>query len=206
VADGLDAINRNEDLVAKTRDQVGRDVELMLDCWMAFDVEFAVRLAERLRPYGLKWIEDCLTPEDMLSHEALRRRLPWQTLATGEHWYVPQTFAWAAANQVADIFQPDIAWACGFTGCMRIAHLAEAAGIPVILHAGMNTPYGQHFSFAMPNVQWGEYFVGGGPGVPLEETLVFPGMRVPKDGWLVPNDAPGFGLELTDAVLERLKA
>ena len=89
---------------------------------------------------------------------------------------------------------------------MRIAHLAEAAGIPVILHAGMNTPYGQHFSFAMPNVQWGEYFVGGGPGVPLEETLVFPGMRVPKDGWLVPNDAPGFGLELTDAVLERLKA
>jgi L-alanine-DL-glutamate epimerase-like enolase superfamily enzyme len=31
-------------------------------------------------------------------------------------------------------------------------------------------------------------------------------MRVPKDGWLVPNDAPGFGLELTDAVLERLKA
>ncbi|MBC8790141.1 MAG: hypothetical protein C6Y20_00900 [Tagaea sp. CACIAM 22H2] len=205
VADGLDAINRNEELVAKTREQIGRDVELMLDCWMAFDVEFGVRMAERLRPYGLKWIEDCLTPEDLLSHEALRARLPWQTLATGEHWYVPQTFAYAAAKRVADIFQPDIAWACGFTGCMRIAHLAEAAGIPVILHAGMNTPYGQHFSFAMPNVQWGEYFVGGGPGVPLIETIVFPGMRVPENGWLVPNDAPGFGLELTDAVLDRLR-
>ena len=37
----------------------------MLDCWMAFDVEFAVRLAERLRPYRLKWIEDCLIPEDL---------------------------------------------------------------------------------------------------------------------------------------------
>jgi L-rhamnonate dehydratase len=205
VADGLDALNRNEDLVAATRELVGRDVELMLDCWMAFDVEFAVRMAERLRPYGLKWIEDCLTPEDLHSHEALRRRVPWQTLATGEHWYVPQTFAQAAARQTADIFQPDIAWACGFTGCMRIAHLAEAAGIPVILHAGMNTPYGQHFSFANTNVAWGEYFVGGGPGVPLEETKVFPGMAVPKDGWLVPNDAPGFGLELTEAVLERMK-
>ena len=37
----------------------------MLDCWMAFDVEFTVRMAERLQPYGLKWIEDYLIPEDM---------------------------------------------------------------------------------------------------------------------------------------------
>ena len=49
---------------AKTRDLIGPNVELMLDCWMAFDVEFAVRLAERLRPYKLKWIEDCLIPEN----------------------------------------------------------------------------------------------------------------------------------------------
>ena len=62
--DGIDALAWNEELVAKTRDLIGKDVELMLDCWMAFDVEFAVRLAERLRPYGLKWIEDCLLPED----------------------------------------------------------------------------------------------------------------------------------------------
>ena len=205
VADGLDGINRNEAFVAANRELIGRDVDLMLDCWMAFDVEFAVRLAERLRPYGLKWIEDCLTPENMQAHVSLRRRLPWMTLATGEHWYVPHTFHEAAARQVADVFQPDIAWACGFTGCMRIAHLAEAAGIPVILHAGMNTPYGQHFSFAMPNVTWGEYFVGAAPGVPLHETVVFPGMAVPKDGWLVPSDAPGFGLGLTDEVLQRLR-
>jgi L-rhamnonate dehydratase len=56
-ADGLAAINGNEELVARTRSLIGRNVELMLDCWMAFDVEFTVRLAERLKPYGLKWIE-----------------------------------------------------------------------------------------------------------------------------------------------------
>ncbi|MGV3649878.1 MAG: enolase C-terminal domain-like protein [Devosia sp.] len=202
--DGLDAIHKNEELVAKTREFIGKDVELMLDCWLAFDVEFAVRLAEKLRPYGLKWIEDCLVPENLDGHEALRRRLPWQTLATGEHWYGPYPFAHAAARQMVDVFQPDIAWVGGFTGCQRINHIAEAAGIEVILHAGMNTPYGQHFSFANPNVRWGEYFVGGGPGTPLEETVVFPGMPVPKDGRLVPNDAPGFGLGLTDEVLQRM--
>jgi L-rhamnonate dehydratase len=204
--DGLSAITRNEELVAKTRELIGRDIELMLDCWMAFDVEFAVRLAERLRPYGLRWIEDCLIPENLDAHVGLRQRLPWITLATGEHWYVPHTFAHAANLKLADIFQPDICWAGGMTGCMRINHIAEAAGIEVILHAGMNTPYGQHFSFANPNVRWGEYFVGGGPGVPLNETLVFPGMAVPVNGDLVPNGEPGFGLGLTEGVLDAMRA
>jgi L-rhamnonate dehydratase len=176
----------------------------MLDCWMAFDVEFAVRLAERLRPYGLRWIEDCLVPENLDAQAELRRRLPWMSLATGEHWYGPHTFAHAAAAKIADIFQPDICWAHGFTGLTRINHIAEAAGIEVILHAGANTPFGQHFSFAHPNIRWAEYFVGGGVGVPLEQTVVFPGMAVPKDGRLVPNGEPGFGLGLTDAALDAM--
>ena len=103
--DGLEALSRNEELVAKTRELVGRDVELMLDCWMAFDVEFAVRLAERLRPYGLKWIEDCLIPEDFAAHQALRARLPWMTLTGGEHWYTPYAFFNGAKEQVFDIFR-----------------------------------------------------------------------------------------------------
>ena len=108
----------------------------MLDCWMAFDVEFTVRMAERLRPYGLKWIEDYLIPEDMDGFAEVRSRLPWQTLATGEHWYTPQVFSHAAAKRLADIFQPDINWSGGVTGLLKICPLAEAAGIPVIPHAG----------------------------------------------------------------------
>ncbi|WP_309085482.1 enolase C-terminal domain-like protein [Chelativorans sp.] len=195
---------KNEELVARTRELIGPDIELMLDCWMSADVAYAVQLAERLRPYGLTWIEDCLTPENMDAHEELRRRLPWQTLATGEHWYTPHPFAQAAARRVADVFQPDICWAGGFTACQRINHIAETAGIPVILHAGMNTPYGQHFSLAAPNVPWGEYFVGSPPGVPLEHAKVFPGMAVPENGVVIPNGEPGFGLGLTEAVLESL--
>lgn len=192
-AEGLSAISRNEELVAMTRQLIGPDVELMLDCWMAFDVEFAVRLAERLRPYGLKWIEDCLIPENMEAHRALRQRLPWQTLSAGEHWYTPYTFSDAARNRVVDIFQPEIHWVGGFTACKRIADIAESAGLEVILHAGMNSPYGQHFTFCHPNLRWGEFFVGGAPGLPLEKTTGYPGMAVPKDGYCVPSDQPGFG-------------
>ncbi len=203
--DGLAALDGNEQLVAQTRALIGPDVELMLDCWMAFDVEFTVRLAERLRPYGLRWIEDCLLPDDLDGWTTLRQRLPWQGLATGEHWYGVAPFLHAASRRNVDVFQPDTAWVGGVTATVKICHLAEAAGIPVIPHAAMNSPFGQHICFAMPNIPWGEYFLGTAPGVPLEEVTPFPGMAVPKDGVLTPNDGPGFGLSMSLDDLEALK-
>jgi L-rhamnonate dehydratase len=192
--DGLHGLKQVEALVARTREEIGPDVELMMDCWMAFDVEFAVRVAERLRPYGLRWIEDCLLPENVEAHDELRRRLPWMSLATGEHWYGVQSFATACSRRMADVLQPDICWAGGFTGCRKIVQLAEAHGLEVCLHAGANTPYGQHLSVTSPAVRWAEYFMGSAPGLALEDVRVFPGMPVPKNGRLAPSAEPGFGL------------
>jgi L-rhamnonate dehydratase len=192
-ADGLEAIEKNEFFVAKARETVGPHVELMLDCWMSFDVEFAVRLAQRLQPYRLKWIEDCLVPEDIPSHMALRNRLPWQTLAAGEHWYTPYTFFAAAKDRLVDILQPDIAWVGGFTAMQRVTAFAHAAGLEVICHAGMNTPYGQHFAIASPNSLWGEFYLGSAPGVPLDSQKRYPGLATPKNGFVTVSDEPGFG-------------
>jgi L-rhamnonate dehydratase len=197
-ADGLDGLKRNEEFVARAREQIGDEAELMLDCWMAFDVEYTVRLAEALRPYRLKWLEETLIPEDFDAHVELRQRLPWQTLATGEHWYTHVPFGWALRHRVADILQPDIAWCGGLTTCQRIAAAADAAGVTVLLHGGGNTPFGQHFTYATPSSPWLECFVGPPPGVPLEEGWALPGQAIPRDGWLVPSDAPGFGLEIAE--------
>lgn len=197
-ADGLDGLRKNEELVAKTRELIGDQRELMLDCWMAFDVEYAVRLAETLRPYRLKWIEECLLSEDFDAHVALRQRLPWQTLTTGEHWYTHVPFQWAANHKVVDILQPDLNW-CGGVGVARkIAAAADGAGLSVILHAGGRNPFGQHYSYAMPAVPWLECFVGTAPGVPFEQAPRLPGQPIPVDGWLTPSDAPGFGLEIPE--------
>jgi L-rhamnonate dehydratase len=59
-------------------------------------------------------------------------------------------------------------------------------------------PFGQHFHFAMPETQLAEYWLHGDPGVPLAETMHIPGVATPKDGKLVPSDAPGFGMDLKD--------
>jgi len=206
--DGLDGLHKNVEFIAKTRETIGDQVELMFDCWMALDEEYVVRMAELLRPYRLKWIEDYVLPDNLEAYGAIRRRLPWQTLASGEHWYLPNTFATAASQRLVDIFQPDVLWGGGITGLVKICHLAEAAGISVISHAGMNYPYGQHLTYAMPAIVWGERSEGvSAPGVPLEEMTRLPGTPAIKDGYLIPSDAPGFGLEITmDWLEERARA
>ncbi len=201
-ADGLDGLHKNEAFVAGIREQIGDDCELMLDCWMAFDVDYAVRLAEILRPYRLKWMEECLVSEDFDAHIELRQRLPWQTLTTGEHWYTHVPFQWALKHNVVDILQPDINWCGGLTTCIKIAHAADAAGKKVILHAGGRNVFGHHFSYAMTAVPWLEYFIGTAPGVPLVEGINIPGQAVAKDGWLIPTDAPGFGHGISEAWVE----
>jgi L-rhamnonate dehydratase len=199
------SLDRAEDLIGQARAAIGDERELMLDCWSVGSVEFMVRLAERLRPYNLKWLEDFLYPEDYDGFEEMRRRVPWQTLATGERWVTHLPFMEAAAKRSVDIFQPDIRWVGGVTAVQKIGHIAEGAGLQVALHGGMNDAFGQHACHAMMSNTWGEFLVDSAPGVPLEEGWrPTPGMAVPVNGSLIPSDAPGFGIELTRDELEAM--
>jgi L-rhamnonate dehydratase len=197
-ADGLWGLEENEKFVAKARETVGDHVEIMLDCYMAFDVEYTIRLAERLKPYKLKWIEECLIPEDIDGWVAIRKAVNWVDLATGEHNYTRYPFMQYVERRCLDILQPDINWVGGLSECIKIANIAESAGLSVMLHGGANQAYGQHFSYAITNVPMIEFFVGSAPGIALEESIGIPGAVVPKDGYVIPSDAPGFGYEIQE--------
>lgn len=200
---GIEGIRKSEELVARTREQIGPDVELMVDAWMSLNVEYVVRLMEALRPYRVKWLEDYVLPEDLDSYMKVRQRLPGTTLASGEHWYTIHPFALAAAQGLVDILQPDVAWVGGITASVRICHIAEAHGLTVIGHAGMNYPYGQHLALAMPAIPMGERSESvAPPGVPLEEMVSLPGTVPIRNGRVRPTDAPGFGLDVTKEWLE----
>ena len=197
-SDGIEGINRLEDEIAQARELVGQDAELMLDFWMGLDVETAVRTAERLRPYNLKWLEDLFLPETLDEWDRVRERVPWQTLATGEHWYGIYPFFHAARVGLVDILQPDILWVGGMTPLVKICHIAEGAGLSVIPHGSGGTAYGQHACYGLSAVPMIEC---SGPvmterGVPLHEKDRLPGTVAPERGKLRPTDSPGFGLEL----------
>merc|ERR1719272_1028662 len=62
--DGPTGMRKNFDFVKNWRDKVGPDFPLMLDCYMALEVQYAADLAKKLAPYNLKWIEEALMPDD----------------------------------------------------------------------------------------------------------------------------------------------
>ena len=75
--EGIDGLNILDEHIGKARDMVGYDVELMYNPVMSFNVEFAIRVAERLRKYGLRWLEESLIPSDLEGHIELRKAINW---------------------------------------------------------------------------------------------------------------------------------
>jgi L-alanine-DL-glutamate epimerase-like enolase superfamily enzyme len=51
-------------------------------------------------------------------------------------------------------------------------------------------------------VPWLECFIAAPPGAAPDTDRRFPGQAAPEDGWLTPNDAPGFGLEIPEEWIE----
>ena len=198
---GAEGLDRNEAFIAECRETIGDEPDLYIDCWMSLDVEYAVRLAERLYPYQPGWLEECLLPEDLDGHVALRRRLPAQTLATGEHWFSPFPFQWAAARRVVDVLQPDIQWCGGLSSVTRIAAIADSAGLAVMPHLAGTTAFGQHASAGISTIHRAEYRIGSDPGIPLDRVPRAPGAVLPVNGEIGASDAPGFGIEIPEAHL-----
>lgn len=195
---GLAAI---EAKVADARKRIGDASPLMLNAIMSYDVAFTIRVAERLRAYGLWWLEEPLVPDDLGGHLALRDALPWLTLATGEDHHGVAEFGELIEARCINVIQPDLELCGGFTEALRVATLASAFGISVSPHMGGNSPFGQHFLAAIGGIEKAEFHLSAPPGVPLKEFYRLPGMPLPEAGVVKVSDAPGFGLSIESALI-----
>ena len=199
--EGIEGLHRLVEKVAHARETVGDDVDLMLNPVMSFNVEYALRVFEPLQPFRLRWIEEPLMPHDVEGLEILKRAFSKQPIATGEDHHGRHAFRDLVARRCVDILQPDLRWSGGLTEALKIYTIAEAWGLSVFPHSGASLPFGQHFHIAMPEAQLAEYWLRYDPGVPLEEASRLPGVPVPKNGRVVPSDAPGFGIDLKESQL-----
>lgn len=100
----------------------------MLDCWMSQDVNYATKLAHACAPYNLKWIEECLPPQQYEGYRELKRNAPVGMMVTsGEHHGTLQSFRTLSETGI-DIMQPDVGWCGGLTTLVEIAAIAKSEG------------------------------------------------------------------------------
>ncbi len=204
-ADGYAGMRANVELVRAAREAIGLDAELMLDCYMAWTVEYSVRMAEMLEPYRVRWIEEFLPPDDIEGYAEVRRRVRGLATATGEHEYTRFGFRELIDRKAADILQPDINWVGGLSETIKICHMAAAVGLPVIPHGG-GSPWGIHLIMANVNCPLAETFIEPGVRVEDEQPGLLLGGARPQDGYIVPPEAPGFGLTLNENLFKTIAA
>ncbi len=129
-------MRKNLELVKRTREMLGPDGDIMLDCWMAWTERYTIEMAEMLEPYKVYWMEECLQPHDYEGFGRLSQAIKSTRIVTGEHEYTRYGFRRLLENKAAAIWQPDINWCGGLTELRRIGALAAAYDIPVIPHGG----------------------------------------------------------------------
>jgi L-alanine-DL-glutamate epimerase-like enolase superfamily enzyme len=195
-ADGREGLLENVALVAGAREAVGPDFDLMLDCYMALDVQYTIELAESLRPYRVRWIEEPLPPDDYDGHVRIKAACPWQRFTTGEHEWTRYGFRELITRECVDILQPDLTWVGGLTEARKIAAMAAAYDLPVVPHG--SGVFSLHFVLATVNAPFQEVLAMSPDGseiVPLFGNLV-QGEALPVGGRLSPPDRPGWAIEL----------
>lgn len=196
IESGLDGIRKTEKLISGLRSDLGENTEIMIDCYLSWDVEFASRLAERIRKYDIKWFEDPLQNGWATKQNAyLRERIAPIQLATGNLEYNYKAFHEMIANRATDIIQPEIQWAGGLTAVRRIAAMAKPYDMQVIPHGA--SVYNYHFVLSNTNSAYAEFLTTGeGKELhPIFDTII--GEPLPVNGHITLDETkPGFGVEL----------
>lgn len=198
-ADGIEGMRKNEAVVKKARELVGRDGDVMCDCWMAWTERYTIEMAHMLEPYRVYWMEEVLQPHDYAGFGRLRKAINSTRIVTGEHEYGRYGFRELLEHQSAEIWQPDAQWTGGLTELRKIGALAAAYDIPVIPHGGGLSPETVAFTMSTVNAPWCELFMPP-PGGPKDVYKRFEdAMRItrgPEGIYMQPHDAPGFGWDV----------
>ncbi len=198
-AEDEEGLRENLAFAAEMRGRVGDDFFLAYDCWMALDLPYSLRLAEGLRPYGFKWIEECLPPDDYWGYAELRRRVPRGLMVTtGEHEASRYGFRLLVDMGCCDIVQPDVGWCGGLTELLKIAAYADAHDVLVVPHG--SSVYSYHFVATRTGSPFAEFLMMAPAAdcvAPMFSPL-FLDEPVPENGRLKLSalDKPGFGVEL----------
>lgn len=179
------------------RSHVGDSLELCHDIHERLTPVDALRLAKDLEPYRLFFLEDALPPEQTEWFRTFRMQTA-TPLAMGELFVNPMEWKSLITERFIDFIRVHLSMIGGLTPAKKLAVLCESFGVRTAWHGPNDiTPVGVaaqlHLDLTSPNFGVQEFF-----GFSEAEREVFIGCPEVRDGYLYPNEKPGFGIELNE--------
>jgi L-alanine-DL-glutamate epimerase-like enolase superfamily enzyme len=173
--------------VEAVRKHLGDHVPLMVDANQQWDRPTAQRMCRIFEQYNLVWIEEPLDAYDHEGHAALAATFD-TPIATGEMLTSLAEHDDLIRHRAADYLMPDAPRVGGITPFLKIAALAEHAGIALGPHFAMELHV--HLGACYATEPWVEHFDWLEPL--FNERLEL------KDGRMIVPTRPGLGLSLSE--------
>ena len=187
--------------VAAVRGAVGSSADLLIGTHGQMTPSSAVRLARAIEEFDPLWLEEP-TPPEMPEQMAAVARATSIPIATGERLATKYEFARVLECRAAAILQMAVGRVGGVLEAKKVAHAAEAYYVDIAphLYAGpVEAAANIHLGVSTPNflIQESIEQMGGFAAEILKMPLVW------QDGFLLPPESPGLGVELDDDVIAR---
>lgn len=184
------------------REAAGDYFDIGVHCHNEFDAYSGIAIANTCKPFNVLYIEDPLNVPFSDGWVKLKQGTDVPVMM-GEKLLTIREFKSFLDAKAVDIIHPDISFAGGFTGCMKIADYAALTRTPVALHnvgTLIRTYASAHLSMAIQNFYKSESHLGERP-ILQEMTPAEP--PVVRNGILQVPDRPGLGLMLDDDFLKK---
>jgi L-alanine-DL-glutamate epimerase-like enolase superfamily enzyme len=202
---------RDRELVAAARNALGPDRALLVDPgWYPAGWKRpgpmrsrrqAVALCEWLAGYDVGWVEDFIHPERLDEYAYVRARSP-VPIAAGEQVATHWDFERLIGGGCVDIVQPDLSRCGGITVALKVAVMAEEAGIDLVPHSWLThllTGYSLQLIATLPRASYVEFNVSQSR---LTRGIAPAPFALDPDGMLTIPDTIGIGVEVDEAFIE----
>lgn len=200
--DGPAGVRKNLDSVEAVREVIGYDVDLMLECYMGWNLEYAKRILPKLERFEPRWLEEPVIADDIDGYAELNQ-LTSIPISGGEHEFTSHGFRQLLDKRAVSVIQYDTNRVGGITAAHKVNALAEAYSVPVIPHAGQMHNY--HLTMSTLASPMSEFFPVHDVEVGNELFYyIFEGDPAPENGYLQLDDhKPGLGLTLSAKYLDQ---
>ena len=188
-------------LVAAAREAAGDEIDICIDCHSLFSVHSAIKLAERLEPYDLMFLEDPV-PSDNIEAMAKVTNSTSIPICTGEFLFRRDGFRDLIQRQACDMLHVDVSGTGGILEAKKIADLADLYYMPFAAH-NITSPIGvtatAHVCAAVRDFLVMELPYHANQ-VPWRWDLAVSDEPLIQDNVFAIPDKPGLGVELNEEV------
>ena len=197
---------RTEAIVPAMRKAMGADITLMVDGNSGFSPQRAIEVGKMLQDHGVEHFEEPCPYWELEQTLQVTEALTLDVTG-GEQDCEFATWRSMIAMRAVDVVQPDVLYMGGIVRSLKVARMAQQAGLPCTPHSAnlsMVTLFTMHLLKAIPNAgKYLEFSIEGPEYYPWQQDLFVKSPYTIRDGHIDVSSEPGWGVEIDPAWLQR---